>query len=64
MNNDQEWRSHLFDEIKEIRKEVSEIKAEMISLKLKVAGFSSFIGALASYIWNKLLWLTMNRLQS
>jgi hypothetical protein len=54
MNNDQEWRSHLFDEIKEIRKEVSEIKQEMMTLKIKVAGFSSIVGALASYLWNKL----------
>jgi len=54
MNNDQEWRAHLFEEIKEIRKDVSDIKSEMITLKIKVAGFSSFIGALASYLWSKL----------
>jgi len=54
MNNDQEWRAHLFEEIKEIRKDVSDIKSEMVTLKIKVAGFSSFIGALASYLWNKL----------
>jgi hypothetical protein len=54
MNNDQEWRQHLFDEIKELRKDVAEIKGEMVTLKIKVAGFSSFIGAVASYIWNKL----------
>jgi hypothetical protein len=54
MNNDQEWRQHLFEEIKEIRKDVSDIKSEMVTLKMKVAGFSSFIGALASYLWSKL----------
>jgi|OpeIllAssembly_1097287.scaffolds.fasta_scaffold716961_3 hypothetical protein len=54
MNNDQEWRAHLFEEIKEIRKDVSDIKSEMVTLKIKVAGFSSFIGALASYLWSKL----------
>jgi hypothetical protein len=54
MNNDQEWRNHLFNEIKEIRREVSEIKTEMTSLKIKVAGFSSMIGAIVSYVWNKL----------
>jgi hypothetical protein len=54
MNNDQEWRQHLFEEIKEIRKDVSDIKSEMVTLKIKVAGFSSFIGALASYLWSKL----------
>ena len=54
MNNDQEWRSHLFDEIKELRREVGEIKREMISLKIKVAGFSSFIGAAISFIMNKM----------
>ena len=54
MNNDQEWRAHLFDEIKEIRKDVADVKAEMMTLKLKVAGFSSIIGAFASFFWNKL----------
>jgi hypothetical protein len=55
MNNEQEWRAHLFDEIKELRKDVAEVKSEMMTLKLKVAGFSSFIGAIISYIGNKLL---------
>lgn len=55
MNNDQEWRQHLFDEIKELRKDVSLIKSEMISLKVKVAGISSFIGAIVTYIVNKVL---------
>lgn len=55
MNNDQEWRQHLFDEIKEIRKDVSHIKQEMNTLKLKVAAFSSVIGAVITYIGNKLL---------
>ena len=53
MNNDQEWRAHLFDEIKELRKDVSQIKEEMSTLRLKVASFSSFIGALISYVFNK-----------
>ena len=55
MNNDQEWRAHLFDEIKELRKDVSDIKTEMNTLKLKVAGFSSFVGAIITYLGNKLL---------
>ena len=55
MNNDQEWRQHLFDEIKELRKDVSDIKVEMTTLKIKVAGFSSVIGAIITYIGNKLL---------
>lgn len=63
MNNDQEWRSHLFEEIREIRKEVSEIKKEMMTLKLKVAGFSSLIGGLASYIWSKISWWHTRKLQ-
>lgn len=53
MNNDQEWRQHLFDEIKELRKDVALIKSEMISLKVKVAGISSFIGAIVTYIASK-----------
>lgn len=53
MNNDQEWRAHLLDEIKELRKDVTEIKSEMNTLKMKVAGFSSFIGTLVGYIINK-----------
>jgi hypothetical protein len=55
MNNDQEWRQHLFDEIKELRKDVSDIKSEMITLKVKIAGFSSLVGALIAYIGNKIL---------
>ena len=55
MNNDQEWRQHLFEEIKELRKDVGEVKSEMMTLKLKVAGFSSFIGAICAYIGNKIL---------
>jgi hypothetical protein len=55
VNNDQEWRAHLFDEIKELRKDVAEVKAEMMTLKLKVAGFSSFIGTLVGYIINKVI---------
>lgn len=54
MNNDQEWRHHLFDEIKELRKEVGEIKAEMMSLKIKVASFSAFIGSIVTVVINKL----------
>jgi hypothetical protein len=53
MNNDQEWRAHLFNEIKELRKDVGEVKSEMMTLKLKVSGFSSFIGAVISYVINK-----------
>lgn len=55
MNNDQEWRSHLFDEIKQLRKDVSEIKSEMIGLKVRVAGISSVIGSLFTWIVNKIL---------
>lgn len=55
MNNDQEWRQHLFEEIKELRKDVGEVKSEMMTLKLKVAGFSSFIGAICAYVGNKIL---------
>jgi hypothetical protein len=54
MNNDQEWRQHLFDEIKQLRKDVTEIKAEMISLKVRVAGISSVIGSVISWIMSKL----------
>jgi hypothetical protein len=55
MNNDQEWRTHLFTEIKELRKEVGEIKQEMISLKIKVASVSSVLGAIVSYVTHKLM---------
>ena len=55
MNNDQEWRAHLFDEIKEIRKDVAEVKAEMMTLKLKVAVFSSFVGSIVSFFINKVI---------
>jgi hypothetical protein len=55
MNNDQEWRSHLFSEIKELRKDVSEVKSEMMGLKIKVALFSSFFGSVVSYFINKII---------
>ena len=55
MNNDQEWRNHLFSEIKELRKDVSEVKSEMMWLKIKVALFSSFFGSVVSYFINKII---------
>ena len=55
MNNDQEWRVHLLNEIKEIRKDVLEIKSEMLTLKIKVAGFSTVIGSAITYLVNKFL---------
>ncbi len=55
MNNDQEWRAHLFEEIKEIRKDVGEVKAEMMTLKLKVSAFSALVGSIVSYIINKVI---------
>lgn len=55
MNNDQEWRTHLFNEIKELRKDVTDIKQEMISLKIKVASISSVIGAIVTYFSGKIL---------
>ncbi len=54
MNNDQEWRSHLFEEIKEIRRDLSIVKQEMMTLKLKVATFSAVLGSLSSYLWSKI----------
>lgn len=55
MNNDQEWRNHLFNELKEIKNEVSAIKVEIINLKIKVAGVSSIIGSVMAYFCNKYL---------
>jgi len=54
MNNEQEWRSHLFSEIKEIRKDLTIVKQELITLKVKVAAFSAVLGSLSSYIWSKI----------
>ena len=48
----------MFDEIKELRKDVSEIKVEMNTLKIRVAAFSSFVGSIVTYFINKVLWLT------
>lgn len=60
MNIDQEWRSMLLGEIKELRKEVQdvknevhEVKNEMTTMKVKVALFSSFIGFVASIFKDK-----------
>ena len=55
MNNDQEWRNHLFNELKEIKNEVSAIKVELINLKIKVAGVSSIIGSVITYFLNKII---------
>ena len=55
MRNEQEWRQHLFDEIKQLRKDVSDIKSEMVSLKIRVAGISSVIGSIFAWIANKIL---------
>jgi hypothetical protein len=54
MNNDQEWRTHLISEIKELRSDVKTIKNEMTTLKVKVASFSAFIGAIVHAIFNGL----------
>lgn len=55
MNNEQEWRTLLLGEIKEIKKDLKIIQKEMTTLKVKVAMFSSLIGSAASLLINKLL---------
>ena len=55
MNNEQEWRKLLLSEIKEVKSEVAEVKKEVMSLKLKVAGVASFVGALVSGFFSKIL---------
>jgi hypothetical protein len=55
MNNEQEWRTLLLGEIKEIKKDLRLIQKEMTTLKVKVAMFSSLIGSAASLLINKLL---------
>lgn len=54
MNNDQEWRSFLLDEVREMRKDLADVKKEMTTLKVKVAFFSSIIGSVATFIANKM----------
>jgi hypothetical protein len=46
---DQEWRNHLFSEIKELRTDVKEIKKEMTTLKIKVSAVSAFIGSIITH---------------
>jgi ribosomal protein L29 len=53
MNNEQEWRSLLLSEIKEVKHEIAEVKKEVMNLKLKVATAASFIGALCSGLYHK-----------
>ena len=53
MNNEQEWRALLLSEIAEIKKDLKEVRSEMLTLKLRVAAFSSVIGSVVSYFWNK-----------
>lgn len=54
MTPDQEWRSLLLLEIREIRSDLAVVKSEMTTLKVKVAVFSSVIGAVVSYVANKM----------
>lgn len=54
MNNDQEWRQHLFSEIKDIKNDLAFVKSEMLTLKIKVSAFSAILGSLASYIFGKI----------
>ena len=53
MNNEQEWRSYLISEIREIKNDVRFVKNEVTTLKVKVALFSSLIGSVATIVWNK-----------
>lgn len=47
--DDKTW-ALLMQDIQEIKGDMKEMKSEMITLKLKVATFSSFIGAAVGYI--------------
>lgn len=53
MDNEQEWRSYLISEIREIKNDVKFVKDEVTTLKVKVAIFSSLVGSVATIIWNK-----------
>jgi hypothetical protein len=55
MDNEQEWRSYLIGEIKEIRSDLKEVKSEMFTLKVKVAAFSSIFASIATMIFNKIV---------
>lgn len=52
--NTEEFSKLLFDEIKEVRKDLAELKSEMTTLKVKVAIFSSIVGSIATFIANKI----------
>jgi len=54
MNSDQEWRALLLSEIRDIKHDISLMKNEMTTLKVKVAFFSSAIGAIVGYVINRL----------
>jgi hypothetical protein len=54
MNLEQEWRQHLLSEIKDIKRDLADVKEEMTTLKIKVAIFSSAIGSLATFLFNKI----------
>jgi hypothetical protein len=53
MDNEQEWRSYLISEMREIKNDVKIVRNEITTLKVKVAFFSSIIGSVASILWNK-----------
>lgn len=52
--NQEEFSKLLFEEIKEVRKDLAELKAEMTTLKVKVAVFSSIAGSAATFLINKI----------
>ena len=51
MNNDQEWRSLILSELKDIKEDLKEVKKEMTTLKVKVVGVASFIGAIINALF-------------
>jgi len=53
MSPDQEWRALLLSEIRDIKHDIGELKSEMTTLKVKVALFSSAIGAIVGYAINR-----------
>lgn len=54
MTPEQEWRSHLLSELKDIKGDVKKIMDEMATIKVKVALFSSIISSVATFIASKL----------
>lgn len=52
--NEKEWRNHMLEEIKEIKKTQVDMRISISSLQLKVAFFGMLFGVIGSFLKDKI----------